>query len=422
MRILFILHQFFPEFHGGTERVALNMARMAQHAGHYVHVLASTVEPERCHGSDMDPGLPGSFEFTYQGVPVTLIPRSSLPDTADISFDIDQSITDVLLTWMQYQRFDVVHVFHTMRMSCALLAAQRLGLPYVLTLTDFFLQCSRINLIDAKGQACAGPSGGAQCAAVCAAPPWSDLGYVARHMQSRALLQAAGARVAPSEYVANRYRHAYPELQFQVLPHGIDLLGIGAAAISPTQRHERDSSLPSLNLIFVGSIVRAKGLHILLKALACIPSQRLTLKVIGGLFGDSVYHREIQAIADGDPRVTLLGEQTALEVGSALATADLLCLPSLVPESFSLVFHESAACGVPALVSDLGAPAQFLACNPCGGVVTAGSPQAWADAIKSIVNAPDTLSNWKRQLFLPLRVEEEAFFYETIYQTVRSES
>ena len=166
-------------------------------------------------------------------------------------------------------------------------------------------------------------------------------------------------------------------------------------------------------------MVPAKGLHILLKALARIPSQRLTLKVIGGLFGDSTYHSEIQTLVDADPRVELLGEQTPLEVGRTLSAADLLCLPSLVPESFSLVFHESAACGVPALVSDLGAPAQFLADNPCGGVVAAGNSKAWAAAIKKLAESPQTLRDWKRKLFLPLRVEEEAFFYETIYQTLR---
>lgn len=420
MRILFILHQFFPEFHGGTERVALNMARMAQHAGHYVHVLASTVEPEKCLGSATDAGLLDSFESTYQGVPVTLISRSVLPATADISLDIDQQVTDSLVTWMQHQRFDVAHVLHTMRMGSAVLAAQRCGLPYVLTLTDFFLPCARINLMDVADKPCAGPNGGAQCAVACAAPPWSVEGYTARHAQSQALLQAAGARVAPSEYVADRYRQAYPAQQFQVLPHGIDLLGIGAAATPTAQSYEAGTQ-PVLRLLFVGSVVRAKGLHILLKALARIPSQRLTLKVIGGRFGDPAYHREIQTLADADPRVKLLGEQTALEVGAALSTADLLCLPSLVPESFSLVFHESAACGVPALVSDMGAPAQFLSHHPCGGVAAAGNPRAWATAIKELAETPDILRDWKRQLFLPLRVEEEAFFYETIYQTLRSE-
>lgn len=420
MRILFILHQFFPEFHGGTERVTMNMARMAQHAGHYVRVLASTVEPEKCMGSFNDSGLPGSLESTYQGVPVTLIPRSLLPSTADISLDIDAQVTASLVTWMQEQRFDVAHVLHTMRMGSAVLAVQRCGLPYVLTLTDFFLPCARINLIDVAGNQCSGPNGGTQCALTCAAPPWSTQSYASRHAQSHALLQAAGARVAPSEYVADQYRQAYPEQQFQVIPHGVDFLGIGAATTLSAKHYDAENERP-LNLVFVGSVVRAKGLHILLKALARIPSQHLTLKVIGGLFGDPTYHREIQTLVDADSRVAMLGEQTALEVGRALSAADLLCLPSLVPESFSLAFHESAACGTPALVSDLGAPAQFLAHYPCGGVVAAGNLKAWAAAIKKLAEEPQALRDWKRQLFLPLRVEEEAFFYETVYQTLRAQ-
>lgn len=420
MRILFILHQFFPEFHGGTERVTLNLARMAQHAGHHVQILASTVEPEKCQGRTVGVGLPQSFDSVYQGIPVTLIARSALPATADISFDVDPQVTDSLVVWMQSQRFDVAHVMHTMRMGSAVLAAQRCRLPYVLTLTDFFLPCARINLIDVGGRSCTGPDAGVQCAIACAVPPWSPSGYASRHVHSEGILSAAGARVAPSEYVADRYRQAYPAQHFQVVPHGIDLLGLGAATYQPQHQYQfRDGE--GLRLIFVGSLVRAKGLHILLKALRRIPLQRLTLKVIGGHFGDSAYRNEIQALVDADPRVSLVGEQNALEVGNALSASDLLCLPSLVPESFSLVFHESAACGLPSLVSDLGAPAQYLSSHACGGVVAAGNIKAWADALKAIAQTPSTLDAWRRQLFLPLRVEEEAFFYETIYQTLRTE-
>ena len=57
MRILLIVHQFFPEFGGGTERVALQLARMAQRAGHHVHVLAGTMDARKAGGAEL-PGLP----------------------------------------------------------------------------------------------------------------------------------------------------------------------------------------------------------------------------------------------------------------------------------------------------------------------------------------------------------------------------
>jgi len=91
----------------------------------------------------------------------------------------------------------------------------------------------------------------------------------------------------------------------------------------------------------------------------------------------------------------------------------------VVPESFSLVLHESAAANVPALVSDLGAPAELVRAHACGRAIQAGNPQAWAAAIQDLVDAPNTLADWRRNLFLPLRIEEEAFFIESVYQRLR---
>jgi glycosyltransferase involved in cell wall biosynthesis len=142
MRILFILHQFFPEFSGGTERVAFNLARMAQKAGHHVHVLASTVDPVRSGGIPVPRPFSGSLRTNYQGIPVTVIPRTMLPPAADIGLEIDKAVVGALAEWMDDERFDVAHVLHTMRMGSAVLAAQRCGLPYVLTLTDFYLPCA----------------------------------------------------------------------------------------------------------------------------------------------------------------------------------------------------------------------------------------------------------------------------------------
>ena len=418
MRILYVLHQFFPEFHGGTERVTLNLARMAQRAGHYVHVLACTVEPDKCGGVLSAEPVAGSYAATFEGLPVSLLPRSRLPAAADISLDVDAQLVESLSEWMRGEQFDVAHVMHTMRMGSAVAALQRCGLPYVLTLTDFFLPCARVNLINAQNQQCQGPQGGRNCSRDCHVPPWTPVGLSNRFAQSQAILQAAGARVAPSDYVAHCYRQAYPEpqVQVQVIAHGIDLLAMGVAlqVAGPAPR-----SYAGLNLIFIGSLVPQKGLEVLLRALALLPGAQVRLKVIGGFFGDPIYQRTIRKLADADPRVELAGAKEAAQVFQALTQSDVLCIPSLVPESYSLVFHESAAAGVPALVSDLGAPAQQVEARACGRVVAAGDVSAWAKAIDSLVRHPDSIASWKDKLFLPLRIEEEAFFYESIYKRLR---
>jgi glycosyltransferase involved in cell wall biosynthesis len=413
MRILFILHQFFPEFGSGTERVALNLARMAQRAGHHVQVLAGSVDPLATGAVPVAAPFTGCFRLTYQGIPVTLMPRRMLPATADIGLDADEALAGPLSAWMLEQRFDIAHVLHTMRTATVVLAAQACGLPYVVTLTDFFVPCARINLVTCNGKACDGPEGGRHCARACLTPPWTPESYRRRFEQATALLAGAAERVTPSEFVARRYRDAFPGLAFRVIPHGIDLVALAAGAPAA-----REPGGP-LRLVYAGVLIPQKGLAVLLRAIARLPGRPLTLTALGAALGDPGYHREVRTLVQADPRVELLGALQATQVFAHFRQADLLCVPSQISESYSLVLYEAAAAGVPALVSDLGAPAERVAETGAGRVVAHADPHAWAEAIASVLDSPGLLASWQKRLPLPLRVEEEAFLYESLYRRAR---
>ena len=71
---------------------------------------------------------------------------------------------------------------------------------------------------------------------------------------------------------------------------------------------------------------------------------------------------------------------------------------------------------MPALVSDLGAPADRVRRNGGGRAITVGDVDAWAQAIEEIASHPEQLTTWRQELTLPSRLEEEAFFYESLYR------
>ncbi|MHB1245452.1 MAG: glycosyltransferase [Sulfuriferula sp.] len=412
MRILIILHQFYPEFCGGTERVALGLAKAAQRAGHYVRVLACTVDPAASGGRPSG-HLEGAREIIYHGIPVTLLPRTHLPALADISFETAPALVERLVSWMEQERFDVAHVLHPMRMGSALLAVQHIGLPYLLTLTDFFMPCYRINLVNVRNELCTGPRAGAHCAENCAVAPFTGESLAERYRQAQGLLSAAGVRACPSEYVARRYREAFPGLEFAVLPHGIDMRALGSVASPVTHT---DAGKAGLTFGFIGAIVPQKGLDVLLRAFSRVASPTLKLRVIGGFYGDPTYHREVKRLAAADGRIELHGQMSTEHVFETIHSLDVLCLPSRVPETFSLVLHEAAAAGVPALVSDLGAPGERIAQLGGGLALAVDNVDAWAEAIAALAENPERLDVWRAELLLPLCIEEEAFFYESLYR------
>src|SRR5208283_2318549 len=104
------------------------------------------------------------------------------------------------------------------------------------------------------------------------------------------------------------------------------------------------------------------------------------------------------------------------EVPALLRQFDVLCLPSMFPETFSLVLHEGFASGVPCLVSDLGYPPEVVRRNGCGEVLPPGDIRVWSEAIAQISADPSILAGWKRNLPLPARIEEEGFLYSCLYK------
>lgn len=412
MRILYILHQFYPEFSGGTERVALNLARSAQRAGHSVRVLACGVKPGHVLGRP-SAELKGALEYVYQGVSVLLLPHSKLPVAGDFSFEVNQEAVELLAEWMKVARFDVAHVLHSMRMGSAILAAQRCALPYVITLTDFFAACYRINLVNMRNEMCSGPRQGDACSRDCLAAPWDAGSLSGRYRQASAFLAAAGERVVPSEYVARSFRHSFADLDFRVVPHGIDFLGFSTGTRSVAQGR---GGSPNITFGYLGSIVRQKGLDTLLNAFAQVPDSRLRLRIIGGFYGDPVYEADIRRLIAADTRVELVGQVPPEDVFEVLSSLDVLCLPSRVPETFSLSLNEAAAANVPALVSDLGAPGERVRSIGGGRAVAPDDVNAWAAAIRDIASYPGQIKTWQSELPLPLRLEEEAFFYESLYR------
>jgi glycosyltransferase involved in cell wall biosynthesis len=413
MRILFVLHQFYPEFGSGTERVVLNLAHQAQHAGHFVHVLSCAVQPKNIKEAWPSRKVPEALEYVYEGVPITFIPHDGLPAGADISFQVSDIWTSRIQNWLAQETFDIAHIFHLMRMGSALLAIQAQQIPYILTFTDFYPACFHVNLTNNRNQVCAGPDNSARCVQDCCVFPWSESLLRERFQQSQRILSGAAGRYCPSKFVAERYQSIYPDMSFEVIPHGIDMLAMLQSGLKPKVRTESQT----LNLGFFGTRIAKKGLLELVIAVREIKNQNVRLDIVGPRHGDPQYHAEVNALIKDDQRITDCGEMQQKDLFAKISNIDLLCLPSLVPETFSLILHEAAAAGIPALVSDLGAPAMFVKHSGGGSVVPAGDIKAWASTIDELARDQTKLQTLRENVALPTRIEEEAFFYESIYHT-----
>ncbi len=402
MRILFVVHQFYPEFTTGTEAITLNLAKACQRAGHFARIVTCRTGEWSGHGKHL------LTEESHQGIPITAFHRISLAHNADLSLVSAPEIEEEIVRLIHQEEFDLAHVLHTMRMGPVLDAIQRTNLPYVLSLTDFFAQCFRINMIDAEGNVCGAPDSGRQCQKVCQRPPWTAGSLRERYERFLKLLGGASARVCPSTFVADTFLDENPHLEFQVIEHGVDL--IRAASAISLERPDGGT----IRLGYFGTFVPEKGVDGLVAAFVRSPGKHLELHLHGDFFGDEARADEIRLIVAEDDRVHLHDFVDPADIFERLASMDVLCLPSIVPETFSLILREAASVGTPALVSDLGAPAAYVNQTGGGAVISAHDTDLWRDAIVSL--STDRIAEWSKRLPLPYRIEEESFLYQSVYQ------
>lgn len=116
-----------------------------------------------------------------------------------------------------------------------------------------------------------------------------------------------------------------------------------------------------LKLVFVGNLIRRKGLHTLLAALQQVAAP-MQLEVIGGANAEPAYAASMQsfkASLPGHIHVTFHGALGDAALSEQLRRAHLLVVPSSY-EGFGIVYLEGMAFGLPAIGSAAGAAPEII--------------------------------------------------------------
>jgi GT2 family glycosyltransferase/glycosyltransferase involved in cell wall biosynthesis len=420
MRILEVVHGFPPAAQGGTELYAHTHALALGGCGDDVLVLTREQDPNRAEydvRTETRDGLrivsvnntfrgTRTFEETYRNEAIGAIAGGVIDEFTP----------------------DAAHIHHLTGLSTTIVRslAER-QIPTVFTLHDYWLMCHRGQLLDVNFRVCDGPGTAGCHACLPAAGGAGPVGFTgaaavralerrlpeapARQLRRVAegfagLISSAGEAedqerrriahmravcaevtyfLAPSRYIRDRF------VQFGVAPERITVSPNGVAyVVSGFSRTARDHKL---RLGFLGTLMISKAPHILLEAVARLPRGSASVDLFGAYsayHGDDSYRQQLQPLLRSDG-VRAHGSVPHEQIAEALASIDVLVVPSIWPENAPLVIQEAFLAGVPVVASRIGGIPEMVADGKNGLLFRAGDSEDLSRALARLLHEPELL-------------------------------
>jgi glycosyltransferase involved in cell wall biosynthesis len=402
MNVLTVSHYFHPYSIGGTEDYALSLAREMIARGHSAHVFHGVID----RGTDDY----HTFQHVHEGVPCTAV-SVDLKSIADFSGTWRQApVERILARLLDEERFDVAHVHHLTRLSTGIvdLLKQR-GIPIVLTLHDYWMQCARGQRVRLDGETCH-EIDEKRCAE-CMAPeidfvdrrkPWwrrlgassQDRGrrYLstieARRVEMQRVFDAVDVVLTPSRYTREAFRSWGVRREIQVEPPGVDpALANGF----------RETPSPVVRFGFLGRMTPTKGVEVLVDAFRKLDVEA-ELWIHG--FGEPEYERMLKERAE-NARVRFAGPYTAADIPKVYSTFDVQVVPSTWLECSPLVVPTARLFKKPLVASRIGGLIELVRDGVDGLHFEVGSVQDLAAKMRSLAADPAKVAKLKDAIAAP---------------------
>lgn len=413
MRILYLVHQFAPEFVGGTEIDTWEVARRMRARGHWVAIAHRAPGRRGVVRTERESILVFRLEFGHMS-------RSALFATTFGHRALAEAVDSISHEFQP----DLLHIQHLRGLPPRLVAShQRKGCPVVISLRDYWFACPNAQLLDdVTGRVCTHPGVAVHCAD-CAMirsgvrgllPVASVFGPVLglRNRILRNIMERADGLVVYSDFV----RRWFTKFGVGSTPLYLVRRGVPEPSTMPHRSsHEVDDVV---RLGYIGGLAWEKGVHVVVEAVNSLPRN-----VEFVVAGDDSKHPEYVAYVKSlvhHPGVRFVGRLDREGVWSLLARLDAVVVPSLWFETFSMVTHEALAVGVPAIVSGHGVLSDVIDNGVNGLCVPPGDVEAWRRALLEFAQSPSLRERLRCGIKPPPSMDEYVDSVQAVYEKVLS--
>ncbi len=388
MNILHILHRK-PELYSGTEKLVLQLARMATGDGHKVSILYPKTVAE-----EIEPVIDATEENGVGLLEITRTEREG--DFAPPGPDA-RALNDLFYAALDRIAPDVVHIHQLTDMPVgALPGAVGSGARTVLTLHDFSLFCKQFFLVRKNGNYCDTADSGKNCARYCGEKQAVERRQMWRQMRGGGPEAAFYGNVVRARQMAVKRVHVVTALSEFVLQifrrEGFELenarvieLGIAKFEVE----HKGVVDLP-VRFAALGTISRSKGADLLIDVFKDIAPEQAVLTFHGGRI-DADVKEMLDAAVAAYSNIRNAGAYEEKELPGILAGADCLINATRLPETYSLVLSEAWQAGVPVIAADIGAIPGRVDRGVNGLLFEPGDMGGLARAVQTVIGDPQMI-------------------------------
>lgn len=412
VRVLLTTHVFLPDYSSGTEILTFNTAKELQRLGHEVEI---------CTGFPARPGLSDLQRFDtyeYEGIQV----RRFLHDAAPMGEQSNVAQAEYnnlfLARWFRGYlnefRPDIAHFFHLGLLSASVIdVCHELGVPMVMTPTDFWLICPNNQLRLPDNSLCRGPDrDGVNCMKHAVSnnqrPQVGAVFNLLPHKVVSTMIWGINRGAFSGSWFAPMVQALYQRagflrdrmnkldrvivptrlMQEMLVTNGLrpDKVIFSRFGIRPTAHETQEPDVAGkIRIGFIGGLSEHKGAHLLINAVHLLPeTTSWELRIYGRTDLYPEYFEKLFRLADADHCICFCGTFPNEQIGKIFAELDVLVVPSIWYENTPLVIYSAQAAGCPVIASNLGGMAEVVEHEKNGLLFEAGNVTALAAAIERL--------------------------------------
>ncbi len=447
MRIIYVLHQFFPRHITGTETYTLEVAKSMAGKNYQTSIL--------CYEHSHFQGIPdqGILDDQYQGLKIKRFCYNLKLSPNPIFYEYyNPVIGEWARKYFKEVRPDLVHFTHSAFLSSSVIeAAISLRIPTILTLTDFWFLCPRMQLLKDNLELCQGQIQATNCLDCYFSSFFTPYNRLSKYLpffvqkelfktshffmknifnwqknEKNSSLYAALNRgnflksvlnkvdivIAPSKSLKEIYViNGISEDKLTYIPFGINTAWAEGLIRKKSDR---------IRLGFIGTMSRHKGCDVLIRAFRDISSPNLALKIYGDVNQFPDYGKELIRLSRGDKRIEFLGTFPNDNVGKIFSQLDILVVPSVWYENTPLVVYSALATKTPIIATNLGGLAEVVKEKENGFLFEKGDVEGLKRLIEKILEQPQLIKELEDNIKPVKTVQDNVFELEKIYRELIS--